>query len=1021
MSAAGWEAGPASGSGPGSDGGSGSGATPGPAAGHAVDRADHATHAENGGPVGGDPRAAGDAAAPRTGSHRSPDPRGARKDATGPRTGSHLAPDDGVGAGADGTHPEQPDGPPPEASGRKDHEPHGSTEADSGGPAAKDQEAEACDDAVASEAGATRLPVSGDEPLLAARVHRPADLVRFIVGLLGIAVVLGIAWFAHATTSGLETDISKGAHHTPDALASVAGLAASVAVLIVPVAFAVERLAKRDALRIGDGVLAAVLAHGTALATDLWVSDSAPHAIRMALSHNAPSGIGMTDPVHGYLAPVIAYVTAVGMARRPRWRVALWFVLLLDAFAVLVGGYTTPFSIAVTVLIGWTVAYGTVYAVGSPNVRPTGQNLLAGLRRVGFAPLTARRVLDTGPENADTDRGRGYLVTLEDGPPLDVTVVDREQQAHGFFYRTWRRLSLVGGLTQRRSLLSLRQALEQEALLSYAAIAAGANAPKLIATSELGPDAVMLVYEHIGGRRFDKLADEELTDPLLREAWTQVRALQSRRIAHRRLVDESLLVDRNSRVFLTDLRGGEIAAGDILLRLDISQLLTTMALRVGPERAVASALAVLGPDAVAASLPLLQPIALSRTTRSRLKTLGRQRAQRERDAVLAASALGREGREHKRSHETRDEQDPSLVKGVSKAKRKAEDRAEKRAIEDALEEVREEDLLSRIRQQVLLIRPQAPVEPARLERIRPRTLITVIAGAFAAYFLLSQLSSVPIGHAVAHADWQWAALAVLGSAASYVAAACALSGFVPERLSLLRTVQAQVAGSFVKLVAPAAVGGVALNTRYLQKAGVRPGLAVASVGASQLVGLGAHVLLLLTFGYITGTEKTPSLSPSRTVMAGLLTVGVLVLVVTAVPALRKFVSTRVRALFAGVVPRMLDVLQRPAKLLTGIGGTLMLTVCFVICLDGCVRAFGGHLSYAAIAVVFLAGNALGSAAPTPGGVGAVELALTGGLIAAGLPKEVATPAVLFFRLLTFWLPVLPGWFFFTYMSRKGEL
>jgi uncharacterized protein (TIRG00374 family) len=881
---------------------------------------------------------------------------------------------------------------------------------------------------VVPEPGPT--PVAVDEPLLAARVHRPADLMRFLFGLLGIAVVLAVAGFAHATTTGLETDITKGTDHAPDALASFAGLTASIAVLIVPVAFAIERLAKRDGLRIADGVLAAVLAHGTALATDLWVTNSAPGPIRDALTHNAPSGTGMTDPVHGYLAPVIAYVTAVGMARRPRWRVALWFVLLLDAFAVLVGGYTTPFSIAVTVLIGWTVAYGTVYAVGSPNVRPTGRQLLAGLRRVGFSPQTARRVQEDGPETADSDRGRGYLVTLEDGPPLDVTVVDRERQAHGFFYRAWRRLSLVGGITQRRSLLSLRQALEQEALLAYAAIAAGANAPKLIATSELGPDAVMLVYEHIGGRRLDALTDEEITDTLLREAWTQVRALQSRRIAHRRLVGESLLVDQSGRVFLTDLRGGEIAAGDIVLRMDVAQLLTTMALRVGPERAVASAVAVLGPDAVANSLPLLQPIALSRATRAQLKQLARERAQREREAVLAASAAEKEARELQRAqdaaarraaHGAGADEAGAEGKGEDKAVSKAERKAEKRAIEDALEEAREEDLLSRIRQQVLLIRPQAPVEPVRLERIKPRTLITVIAGAFAAYFLLSQLSSVPIGHAIANADWRWAMIAVAGSAASYVAAACALAGFVPERLSLLRTVQAQIAGSFVKLVAPAAVGGVALNTRYLQKAGVRPGLAVASVGASQLVGLGMHVLLLMTFGFITGTEKTPSLSPSRTVMAGLLTAGVLVLVVTAVPALRKFVSTRVRALFAGVVPRMLDVLQRPGKLATGIGGTLMVTVTFVICLDGCVRAFGGHLSYAAVAVVFLAGNALGSAAPTPGGVGAVELALTGGLIAAGLPKEVATPAVLFFRLLTFWLPVLPGWLSFTQLSRRGEL
>ncbi|CAM5475647.1 TIGR00374 family protein OS=Streptomyces alboniger OX=132473 GN=CP975_23545 PE=4 SV=1 [Streptomyces alboniger] len=79
------------------------------------------------------------------------------------------------------------------------------------------------------------------------------------------------------------------------------------------------------------------------------------------------------------------------------------------------------------------------------------------------------------------------------------------------------------------------------------------------------------------------------------------------------------------------------------------------------------------------------------------------------------------------------------------------------------------------------------------------------------------------------------------------------------------------------------------------------------------------------------------------------------------------------------------------------------------------------LSLASVAVVFLAGNALGSAAPTPGGVGAVEATLTFGLIAVGVPKDVAAPAVLLFRLLTLWLPVLPGWLFFNHLTRKGLL
>ncbi|PCG82177.1 TIGR00374 family protein [Streptomyces sp. WZ.A104] len=867
--------------------------------------------------------------------------------------------------------------------------------------------------------------VSGDEPLLPARVHRPSDLMRLLIGVFAIAVLLSIAAFAQGTTTGLEDDISKGTEQAPDLLIKIAGLVSSIAVLLVPVAFAIERLIKRDGLRIADGVLAAVLAHGVTLATDLWVSRTAPGTIQDALTQPQTTG-GLTDPVHGYLAPVIAYMTAVGMARRPRWRVVLWMVLLLDAFAMLVGGYTTPFSIILTVLIGWTVAYGTLYAVGSPNVRPTGQHLMAGLRHVGFRPIAAMRAEDTPDRDRDDkdsvdqgDRGRRYLVTLEDGPPLDVTVVDREQQAQGFFYRAWRRLTLRG-ITQRRSIQSLRQALEQEALLAYAAIAAGANAPKLIATSELGPDAVMLVYEHIGGRSLDAMEDVEITDDLVRSAWRQVKALQSRRIAHRRLTGDALLVDRSGKAFVTDLRGGEIAAGDLVLRMDVAQLLTTLGLRVGAERSVAGALAVLGPDAVADCLPLLQPIALSRSTRAALRRIARERSQRERDAAVEASQTAKRTRAEEAGGEHTSD------RKAGRKSHRTEKQAEKRAIGEALEEARDEDLLAQIRRQVLLIRPQAPVEPVRLERIKPRTLFSFIAGAIAAYFVISQVTQADFGAVVEQAEWGWVAAALGFSALSYVAAAMSLLGFVPERVPFLKTVQAQVAGSFVKIVAPAAIGGVALNTRFLQRAGVRPGLAVASVGASQLFGLGAHVMLLALFGYLTGTERTPdSLTPSRTVIAGLLTVAVLVLVVTAVPFLRKFVVTRVRSLFAGVVPRMLDVVQRPQKLLTGIGGMLLLTGLFVLCLDASIRAFSGphvpELSYASIAVVFLAGNAIGSAAPTPGGMGAVEGALTLGLIAVGLPSEVAAPAVLLYRVMTLWLPVLPGWIAFNQLTRKGEL
>jgi uncharacterized protein (TIRG00374 family) len=93
----------------------------------------------------------------------------------------------------------------------------------------------------------------------------------------------------------------------------------------------------------------------------------------------------------------------------------------------------------------------------------------------------------------------------------------------------------------------------------------------------------------------------------------------------------------------------------------------------------------------------------------------------------------------------------------------------------------------------------------------------------------------------------------------------------------------------------------------------------------------------------------------------------------------------------------------------------------VLCLYASIRAFGGSLSIASIAVVYLAGSALGSAAPTPGGLGAVEAALSAGLTAAGLPGSTAVSSVLLFRLVTFWLPVLPGWLCFSALQRRGAI
>jgi glycosyltransferase 2 family protein len=72
-------------------------------------------------------------------------------------------------------------------------------------------------------------------------------------------------------------------------------------------------------------------------------------------------------------------------------------------------------------------------------------------------------------------------------------------------------------------------------------------------------------------------------------------------------------------------------------------------------------------------------------------------------------------------------------------------------------------------------------------------------------------------------------------------------------------------------------------------------------------------------------------------------------------------------------------------------------------------------------VVYLAASALGSSVSTPGGLGAVEAALVGGLTATGVPVGSALTAVLAFRIATFWLPAPLGWAAFVALQRRGRI
>ncbi|KLO41253.1 lysylphosphatidylglycerol synthase transmembrane domain-containing protein [Mycobacterium nebraskense] len=261
------------------------------------------------------------------------------------------------------------------------------------------------------------------------------------------------------------------------------------------------------------------------------------------------------------------------------------------------------------------------------------------------------------------------------------------------------------------------------------------------------------------------------------------------------------------------------------------------------------------------------------------------------------------------------------------------------------------------------------------------------------------------------ANWWFALLGLAVSALTYVGAAAALWACTDGTVNYLRLSVVQVANTFAATTTPAGVGGLALSTRYLQKSGLSAMRATAAVALQQAVQVIVHLALLIFFSAVAGASMHLShFVPSATMLylIGGVALGI-VGTFLFVPKLRRWLATEVRPKLNEVTSDLVTLAREPRRLaliLLGCAGT---TLGAALALWASVEAFGGGTTFVTVTVVTMVGGTLASAAPTPGGVGAVEAALIGGLAAFGVPAAVGVPSVLLYRVLTCWLPVFVGW------------
>jgi glycosyltransferase 2 family protein len=793
------------------------------------------------------------------------------------------------------------------------------------------------------------------EPRLPRRARRPADLARFALSLVLLVLPLVLGNVATGTSSGLEQDIFRSTSGLPKVALLIVTYVASIAVLALPVGLALDMLIRRRPWQLLDSLVAATVAATVAYLFRYWVVHVRPGRLFEALTKELESGV-RTSPVQAILAGIVAFLTLAQISGRRLWQLAAVASLGSVAIAGILSGKVTALSQLFSLLLGWSIGLAVRFVIGAASTRPQGTEVAEALIAAGTPVVRLERIYEASVEP------RRYLGKQLDGQLLRVAVLDRDTYGSALFYRLWRRIRLRRPAT-RRSFLTVRSAIDHMALMALSVHQAGVRTPELLAVSEVGPYAALIAFRDLAGttlasyeadlRDPNEPDPEPLSDDVLAQIWTSLRLLQERKIVHRGLTGEHILLAADDSVSLLEVNSGEVAAGDLALRLDTVQLLATVAIVVGPERAVRSAVDVLGPNPVIDALPLLQSIALARSTRSLLKS-------------------------HK-------------------------------------------GLLHDLRTQIIDVTPADPeVEEIKLERLTVRGVIAVLGGAVAVYFIATQFTKVDFSK-LGSVQLNWAAVAFVCAFLTYLGAGMTCVGFVIAKVSLFRATLTQYAVGFAGLLAPTAVGTVALNVRFLERSGVDPAVAVSSVGLVQLIMLIGHIMLIVLFGVLAGTGAENSFAPPQTAVIAVLVVLVIAIVAMSLPPGRRLIQARLRPLLSRVIPRLVAVFQVPSKLAMGIGGALLLNLAYIGALYASVRAFNGSLTFVAVAVVYLAGSVVGAVVPTPGGIGAIEAAMAAGLTAAGLPGSIAVSSVLLYRIATFWLPIPIGWLSLTYLQRKGSL
>lgn len=797
------------------------------------------------------------------------------------------------------------------------------------------------------------------------RVHRVADLLGLLGVVLGGIIVFLLAAYARGTTNGITSDVHGISDVLQRVLVAPVNLFSAVVTLVIPAMAVVELAFRREPRRILEAMGAALVGLILTIATGFGITYLGSDDVVRSMSVGIGADAGVTMPA--YIAGVVALLTMSGRRGIRRVLNVSWYIIWAAIAVAVISGRVSLTAALLTVLIGRLAGLGFRYLLGSTTDRAYGDTLVDGIRRAGFDP---KRVVRADPTFAtslsDLDEVATALGRARHGRIYAVTTVQNhhllvvalDADQHAAGFLT----KFWAGLRLRgidaRADVSLRHSAEATALVSLAARNAGVRTARVLGMAE-ARDTMLLVYQRpMSARPLADIEASEVTDAVIDAIWDQVERAHDAGVSHRALSADTLLVGFDDYAEVPTVW---------LTGWELGEVATTdLAKNIDRAQVVAITGAITGA---------------------------------ERAIAGAFRAVGDAGVE----------QFAPMLQGIVLPR---STRAALRASDTNL---------STIRKQIVERLPDADVEPEKLARFGLRTVFTLGAGIIFAYLIFASFKTEEVLSALSAANPWWLLTSFVWVLLTFVGAAIALLAFSPAKVPWSRALLAQVAAAYLALAAPAGVGPAALNMRLLTRRKVPVPLAVATVALVQVSAVVVTVVGLLVLTLLTGSEGTLAALPSGSVMVAVGVAAAVVALALVVPRVRQWAFGRLQPMARQTWPRLAQILSQPWRLALGLGGNLLLTVAYVGAFDAVLRAFGQKLAITDVTVLYLLGNAVGAVVPTPGGLGAVEGALTAGLAPTGMGNAVAVSVVLVFRLLTYWARIPLGWAAMRFLQNRGEI